>query len=335
MEEDPFAIVEAMTIDGFATGSERGFLYLRARVPALRRRGWPTRSRPRAVPATCGDDILGAGLRVRHRDPPRRRRLRLRRGDGPVQLDRGQARRAAQQAAVPGRGRPVRQAHGRQQHRDAGQHPPDRRRRRRGLCRDRHRGQRRAQAASASPARSSVRRLRARLRGDARRPAGAGRRRGRGASAQGGAPRRRRGGFVGPEASTCRSRSRAPGRPARRSDPEWSLVYDEHRRPASTRSSGSQPSSATNRAASACRAGSAPSGRRSSLARLAAGRPRGPLAGELAAAGRPWTRHARRQHLRPGQTASAAIESALRAGLRDFAVGGAAGAAGTAPGAGA
>jgi NADH-quinone oxidoreductase subunit F len=33
MEEDPFALVEAMTIAGFATGSERGYLYIRGEYP--------------------------------------------------------------------------------------------------------------------------------------------------------------------------------------------------------------------------------------------------------------------------------------------------------------
>src|SRR5450756_3014914 len=33
MEEDPYAIVEAMTIEGFATGSAHGFLYIRAESP--------------------------------------------------------------------------------------------------------------------------------------------------------------------------------------------------------------------------------------------------------------------------------------------------------------
>ena len=56
----------------------------------------------------------------------RARRLHLRRGDGDLQLDRGLPRRAAQQAAVPGRRRPVRQADRRQQRRDARERAPDR-----------------------------------------------------------------------------------------------------------------------------------------------------------------------------------------------------------------
>ncbi len=38
LEEDPFAIVEAMTIAGFATGCEQGFLYIRGEYPMARDR---------------------------------------------------------------------------------------------------------------------------------------------------------------------------------------------------------------------------------------------------------------------------------------------------------
>jgi NADH-quinone oxidoreductase subunit F len=37
MEEDPFAVVEALTIAGFATGSEQGFIYVRGEYPEARR----------------------------------------------------------------------------------------------------------------------------------------------------------------------------------------------------------------------------------------------------------------------------------------------------------
>ena len=33
MEHDPFALIEAMTIAGFATGSEHGYLYIRGEYP--------------------------------------------------------------------------------------------------------------------------------------------------------------------------------------------------------------------------------------------------------------------------------------------------------------
>ena len=65
-----------------------------------------TRSRPRAC-STRSTPARGTGgvlaRIVRHRDPPRRRRLHLRRGDRDLRVDRGTPRRAAQQAAVPGR----------------------------------------------------------------------------------------------------------------------------------------------------------------------------------------------------------------------------------------
>jgi len=61
MEEDPFAVVEAMTIVGFATGCERGYLYVRGEYPSseARVRG--------AVAAACragllGPNVLGTGL---------------------------------------------------------------------------------------------------------------------------------------------------------------------------------------------------------------------------------------------------------------------------------
>ena len=38
MERDPFALVEATTIGGFAVGAERGFIYLRGEYPEARRR---------------------------------------------------------------------------------------------------------------------------------------------------------------------------------------------------------------------------------------------------------------------------------------------------------
>ena len=122
MEGDPFAVVEAMTIAAYATGCERGYVYLRGEYPeALHALG--TRSTPPGARGFLGDDVMGEGLRLRRRDPPRRRRVHLRRGDRDLRVDRGQARRAAQQAAVPRRGRPLRQADGRQQRRDARQRP--------------------------------------------------------------------------------------------------------------------------------------------------------------------------------------------------------------------
>ncbi|MGZ4149298.1 MAG: NAD(P)H-dependent oxidoreductase subunit E, partial [Actinomycetota bacterium] len=61
LEEDPFALLEALTIAGFATGAERGFVYLRGEYPRAashlaraieeaRRHGY------------LGEDVMGAGF---------------------------------------------------------------------------------------------------------------------------------------------------------------------------------------------------------------------------------------------------------------------------------
>jgi len=62
MEGDPFALVEAMAIAGFATGCERGYVYLRGEYPlaAERLAGAIERCRARGY---LGDDVLGHGVR--------------------------------------------------------------------------------------------------------------------------------------------------------------------------------------------------------------------------------------------------------------------------------
>ena len=121
MEHDPFGLIEAMTIAGYATGCERGYLYIRGEYPLATRRLQHAiaAARARGLPRPRRH---GRGLRVRHRAAPRRGRLHLRRGDRAAQLDRGLPRRAAQQAAVPERQRPVRASHGDQQRGDALRH---------------------------------------------------------------------------------------------------------------------------------------------------------------------------------------------------------------------
>jgi len=61
MEEDPYAIVEAMTIEGFATGSERGLFYLRAEYPLSAARMARAVATAREA-GYLGDDILGSGF---------------------------------------------------------------------------------------------------------------------------------------------------------------------------------------------------------------------------------------------------------------------------------
>ena len=218
IEGDPFSLIEAMTIAAYATGCEHGYVYLRGEYPQAHailgrgaRRGAPARL-PRRRRAR-------RGLRVRHRDPQGRRRLHLRRGDGDLQLDRGLPRRAAQQAAVPGRRRPLRQADRGQQRRDA--------RQRAATC------SRRAGRATPRPAPRARRGTKLFcLSGNVERPGvyevpfgttlrellDAGGRRRRRAGAAGRAAGRRRGRLrAARTSSTCRSPSRARARRRRRS----------------------------------------------------------------------------------------------------------------------
>ncbi len=62
MEEDPFAVVEAMTIEGIATGCERGFLYLRAEYPLAADRVAGAIAQAREA-GLLGDDVSGSGVR--------------------------------------------------------------------------------------------------------------------------------------------------------------------------------------------------------------------------------------------------------------------------------
>ena len=61
LEDDPFVVIEAMTIEAFATGASRGFLYLRGEYPLA-----ATRLRNAIARATAGGllgpDILGSGF---------------------------------------------------------------------------------------------------------------------------------------------------------------------------------------------------------------------------------------------------------------------------------
>ena len=62
LDGDPFAIVEAMTIAGFATGCEHGFLYIRGEYPLGAERIQNAINESRAH-GFLGDDILGRGVK--------------------------------------------------------------------------------------------------------------------------------------------------------------------------------------------------------------------------------------------------------------------------------
>ncbi len=61
LEEDPFAIVEAMTIAGYATGAEQGYLYIRGEYPLAEARVANAIARAREA-GLLGADILGSGF---------------------------------------------------------------------------------------------------------------------------------------------------------------------------------------------------------------------------------------------------------------------------------
>jgi NADH-quinone oxidoreductase subunit F len=62
MEGDPFAIVEAMTVFGYATGAEKGFAYVRGEYPTAERRlrGAIEQAYEHGL---LGEDVAGAGFR--------------------------------------------------------------------------------------------------------------------------------------------------------------------------------------------------------------------------------------------------------------------------------
>lgn len=72
MDHDPFALIEGMTLAGYATGAERGFLYLRYEYPETNARLEGAIEAAEAA-GLLGEDILGSGVTFR---------LYLRRGAG-------------------------------------------------------------------------------------------------------------------------------------------------------------------------------------------------------------------------------------------------------------
>ncbi|MGE5227350.1 MAG: NAD(P)H-dependent oxidoreductase subunit E [Planctomycetaceae bacterium] len=61
LEEDPFALLEALTIAGFATGAEHGFVYLRGEYPRAARHLQQAIEEARRH-GYLGEDVMGAGF---------------------------------------------------------------------------------------------------------------------------------------------------------------------------------------------------------------------------------------------------------------------------------
>ena len=104
------SLIEGMAIAALRDGLQaRLQLHPRRDLGCLRalRGGARARRTPRAF---IGEDILGSGFSLPPVQPPRLRRVHLRRGNRAARVARGQEGAAALQAAVPGELRPVRQA---------------------------------------------------------------------------------------------------------------------------------------------------------------------------------------------------------------------------------
>ena len=126
MEEDPFAILEAMVIAGFAVGANTGYVYIRGEYPlatrrietaaaALRDQGW------------LGPSVGGSGFPFD---------VEVRRGGGAyicgeetalMNSIEGRARRTTLQTTLSDRARTVQSTDAHQQRRDSGQRATDRR----------------------------------------------------------------------------------------------------------------------------------------------------------------------------------------------------------------
>ncbi len=104
LEEDPFLIVEAMTLAGFATGAEVGYLYVRGEYPLAQARIANAVARSREA-GLLGPNVMGAGFAFD---------VRIRRGGGAyicgegtalyesIQGNRGEPRNKAERSTTAG-----------------------------------------------------------------------------------------------------------------------------------------------------------------------------------------------------------------------------------------
>ena len=138
LEGDPHSVIEGMIIAARAIGGHKGYIYCRAEYPMAIKRLTIALDAARGK-GYLGGDILGSGFGFDIDDQAGRRRVRLRRGDGALPVDRGQARHAAHPASLPGGEGALAEAHEQQQRRDVRERPVDPLERRRGVRGLRHR----------------------------------------------------------------------------------------------------------------------------------------------------------------------------------------------------
>ena len=114
MEQNPHSVVEGCIIGCFGIGAHTAYIYVRDELHLSKDRLWAAIAEAKAK-GYLGTKPFGDRLPGRGRRAHRRGRVHLRRGDVAPQLARGQARRAAAQAALPGAGGRLRHAQHRQQ----------------------------------------------------------------------------------------------------------------------------------------------------------------------------------------------------------------------------
>ena len=117
LEGDPHAVLEGMLIASYAIGAREGYLYVRSEYP-LAVSTVTHAIREAEARGLLGDDIFGSGHSFRVTGAPRRRGLRVRRGDGADRIDRGPFGRAAAAPPLPCRERTLGKTHGHQQRQD-------------------------------------------------------------------------------------------------------------------------------------------------------------------------------------------------------------------------
>ncbi len=139
MEGNPHSVLEGLMIAARAIGADETLIYVRTEYPLAvqRMRSAVEDAEKRGF---LGDERLRLGPAAALRSDGRRRRVCLRRGDRDDRLDRGPARHAAAQAAVPGAERALGQADHHQQRRDPGARCPRHQRGRRAVPQAGHRG---------------------------------------------------------------------------------------------------------------------------------------------------------------------------------------------------
>ena len=153
MEADPYALIEALTIMGYACGAEQGYIYIRGEYPTAEARLAHAIEQARAH-GFLGADVMGEGFAFD---------IEIRRGAGAyiageetalINSLEGKRAEPRNKPPFPAAVRPVRQADRGQQRRDAAVGPGDPPGRRARVRRGRHRGVDRAPGCSACPAAS-------------------------------------------------------------------------------------------------------------------------------------------------------------------------------------